>query len=167
VFAIETSLGQPPAEALSRLNEALIRKAVQGRFATLFYGVLAKDGSLTYTNAGHSPPIVVGPSGIRRLSHGGTIVGVFPEAIYEQETVALSPGEVVVVFSDGVPEAFNPDWEEFGDDRLVEAVRTNADLPPSELLECLLEAVRAFANNAVQSDDVTVMVLRYNNSVES
>jgi phosphoserine phosphatase RsbU/P len=161
IFAIEASLDHPPAEALARLNETLIRKAVQGRFATLFYGVLSRDGRLTYTNAGHNPPLVLGRSGLRRLSTGGTIVGIFPEARYEQETITLDPGDLVVVFSDGVTEAFNADWEEFGDARLIECVSENAALPPVALLEKVMDAVRGFVKDAVQSDDVSVIVLRY------
>jgi sigma-B regulation protein RsbU (phosphoserine phosphatase) len=161
IFAIEASLDHPPAEALARLNETLIRKAVQGRFATLFYGVLSRDGRLTYTNAGHNPPLVLGRSGLRRLSTGGTIVGIFPEASYEQETITLDPGDLVIVFSDGVTEAFNADWEEFGDARLIESVRENAALPPAALLEKVMTAVRGFVKDAVQSDDVSVLVLRY------
>ena len=161
VFAIEASLNHSPAEALVRINEALIRKAVQGRFATLFYGVLSPDGRLTYTNAGHVPPLVVGASGIRRLQRGGTIVGVFPDAQYEQETVTLDPGDLVIVFSDGVTEAFNAEWEEFGETRLIDAVRANAGLSPVALLEQVIAAVHGFVKDAVQSDDVTVVVLRY------
>jgi sigma-B regulation protein RsbU (phosphoserine phosphatase) len=161
VFAIEASLGHSPADALAALNETLIRKAVEGRFATLFYGALSGEGTLTYTNAGHNPPIVLGTSGLRRLSSGGTIVGIFPDAKYEQETITLDAGDLVVVFSDGVTEAFNADWEEFGNDRLIECVRANAALSPVALLEQIMTAVRRFVKDAVQSDDVTVVVLRY------
>jgi phosphoserine phosphatase RsbU/P len=161
VFAIEASLGHAPADMLAALNATLIRKAVEGRFATIFYGALSGDGRLTYTNAGHNPPLVLGTAGLRRLSSGGTIVGVFQEAEYDQETVTLDPGDLVVVFSDGVTEAFNANWEEFGNDRLIECVRANADLPPVALLEQIVAAVRRFANDAVQSDDMTVLILRY------
>jgi serine phosphatase RsbU (regulator of sigma subunit) len=161
VFAIEASLGHSPSAALVALNETLIRKAVEARFATLFYGVLSDQGNLTYTNAGHNPPIVLGTSGLRRLSSGGTIVGIFPDITYEQETVTLDPGDLVVVFSDGVTEAFNAEWEEFGNDRLVDCVLANATLPPVALLEQIMAAVHGFVKDAVQSDDVTVVVLRY------
>jgi sigma-B regulation protein RsbU (phosphoserine phosphatase) len=160
-FAIEASLGHSPAETLAALNGTLIRKAVEGRFATIFFGALSRDGSLTYTNAGHNPPIVLGPSGLRRLFSGGTIVGVFPDAKYEQETIVLDPGDLVVVFSDGVTEAFNAEGEEFGNDRLIECVRANAALPPVELLDQITLAVRRFMNDEAQSDDVTVVILRY------
>jgi sigma-B regulation protein RsbU (phosphoserine phosphatase) len=161
VFAAEASLGHPPAETLAALNSTLIRKAVEYRFATIFYGVLSGDGRLTYGNAGHNPPVVIGASGLRRLWPGGTIVGVLPEATYEQTTITLDPGDLVVVFSDGVTEAFNAEWEDFGDDRLVECVRANAHLSPAALIDQIMAAVHGFVKDAVQSDDVTVVVLRY------
>jgi serine phosphatase RsbU (regulator of sigma subunit) len=161
IFVTEASLGHSPAEALVRFNHMLIRKAILGRFATLFYGVLAGDGRLTYTNAGHNPPIVAGRSRIRRLASGGTIIGVFPEAVYEQETVQLEPDDVVVVFSDGVTEAFDKEWNEFGDERLVDYVRTNRDLPPMKLLDELIASIKAFVGGAPQSDDMTILILRY------
>ena len=161
VFTIEAALGHSPAGTVAAINDALIRKAVQGRFATLFYGSLSRGGDLTYTTAGHHPPIVLGQSGLRRLVTGGTIVGIFPDAKYEQETVALTPGDVIVVFSDGVTEAFNAEWEDFGIDRLIENVQAHAALPPSELIEEVMAAVHRFVQGAVQSDDMTVLVLRY------
>ena len=75
--------------------------------------------------------------------------------------IRLEPGDLVVVFSDGVTEAFNPEREEFGDDRLVRCVRENADLRPAELLEQILTAVRRFMKDAEPSDDMTIVVLRY------
>jgi serine phosphatase RsbU (regulator of sigma subunit) len=161
VFATEASLGHPPAEALARINATMIRKAVRGRFATLFYGVLGRDGRLTYTNAGHNPPVVIGVSGLRRLTVGGTIVGILPDAMYEQETVALDPGDVVIVFSDGVTEAVNGAWEVFGDDRLIQSVEANREHPPVKLLGRVMDDVKAFVGSAVQSDDMTLLVLRY------
>lgn len=167
IFVTEASFGRSPADAVARLNQMLLRKAILGRFATLFYGVLARDGQLTYTNAGHNPPLVISRGNqtdepaIRRLDCGGTIIGAFPDARYEQATVQLVAGDLVVVFSDGVTEAFNAEWEEFGDARLVESVRANRDLPPVSLLARVMASIKAFVKDAAQSDDVTVLVLRY------
>ena len=161
IFAIEASLGHPPGESLARLNDTMFRKAVQGRFATMFYAVLAQDGRLTYTNAAHNPPIVIGRAGLRRLSVGGTIVGAFPGSVYAQDTVTLDPGDLVIVFSDGVTESFNEAWEEFGDERLIACVEANRTCGPADLLARVVASVKAFAGNAVPSDDMTVLVLRY------
>ena len=119
-----------------------------------------QSGHLTYVNAGHNPPIVIGTAGLRRLSTGGTIVGAFPESVYEQETVALDPGDILVIFSDGVTEAFNEQWEEFGDDRLVACVTANCERLSEEMLGRIVDTVKAFTGNAAASDDMTVLVLR-------
>lgn len=161
IFAIEASLGHSPADAVGHVNEALKRKAVQARFATVFYGMLARDGRLTYTNAGHNPPLLVTGSEIRRLQRGGTIVGAFSDAKYENDEVTLTAGDLLVLFSDGVTEAFNDDWEEFGEARLIECVRTNAGLTPAALIDAVVASVGVFVKDAVQSDDLAMLVMRY------
>jgi sigma-B regulation protein RsbU (phosphoserine phosphatase) len=160
-FAIEAMLSRSPAETLARINDALLRKVAEGRFATMFYAVLSRDGRLTCTNAGHNAPILIGPSGVRRLHRGGTIVGALADARFEQETVALESGDCLVAFSDGVTEAFNAEWEEFGDERLMACVQAHAGEPPAVLLARVMASVREFVADAVQSDDLTVLVLRY------
>ena len=162
IFATEAGLGRSPADAMERANNTLMRKALQARYATVFYGILAPGGQLTYTNAGHNAPLLVRASGIERLKTGGTILGAFPDATFEQGIVTLSPGDLIVVFSDGVTEAFAGELEEFGEERLIECVRNNATLPPRALLDQVMAAVRAFTGDSPQSDDQTVLVLRYN-----
>ena len=77
-----------------------------------------------------------------------------------KDSSRLVPGDLIVVFSDGVTEAFTGEWEEFGEDRLIECVRANATLAPRELLDKVMAAVRAFSGDSPQSDDQTVLVLR-------
>jgi sigma-B regulation protein RsbU (phosphoserine phosphatase) len=161
IFATEAGLGRSPADAMERANNTLMRKALQARYATAFYGILAPGGQLTYTNAGHNAPLLVRASGIERLKTGGTILGAFPDATFSQGSLSLSPSDLVVVFSDGVTEAFAGEWEEFGEERLIECVRSNATLAPRALLDQVLAAVRAFTGDSPQSDDQTVLVLRY------
>jgi serine phosphatase RsbU (regulator of sigma subunit) len=81
--------------------------------------------------------------------------------MFEQETLHLDPGDVLVVFSDGITEAFNGDGEEFGDDRLVSCVQESRELAPPALLEHLFERVHRFTAGAVQSDDLTALVVRF------
>jgi sigma-B regulation protein RsbU (phosphoserine phosphatase) len=128
---------------------------------TIFFGVLDKEGRLTYCNAGHNAPLLVGKRGVRRLEEGGLIVGMFEHAIYEQETVQLDPGDVVIVFSDGVSEALSAANEEFGEARLQALVSGHAQDSPDVTLEHVLDAVREFTRGAVQNDDVTALVVRY------
>jgi phosphoserine phosphatase RsbU/P len=103
--------------------------------------VLSDDGRLTYCNAGHNPPFLVGQSGLRRLERGGLIVGAFTDATFEEETLQLDAGDTLVVFSDGVTEALNTDWDEFGQEQLISCVIAHLQLPPVALLKCVLDAV--------------------------
>lgn len=162
IFATEGALGHSPAEAMERANDTLMRKALQNRFATVFYAALDTGGHLAYTNAGHNAPFHISGTTVSRLKTGGTIVGAFPATTFEQAVVVLSPGDLVVVFSDGVTEAFTGDWEEeFGEDRLLACIRANESLSPQDMLTRVMAAVRAFAGESPQSDDQTVLVLRY------
>ena len=161
IFSAQAYGGGAPAETLNRVNQALIRRAIESRFATIFYGILSKDGRLTYCNAGHNPPLLFGRDGFRRLEKGGLIVGLFEHAIFEEDTVELQPGDFLVVFSDGVTEAMSATGEEFGEDRLLKCVNANRSLEPMRMLEAVIAAVKLFAAGANQSDDVTAMVLRY------
>jgi serine phosphatase RsbU (regulator of sigma subunit) len=160
-FAACAQLGATPAQILKRVNDALVRRAIESRFATVVYGALSCDGRLTYCNAGHNPPLLIGKGGLRRLDKGGLIVGVFEQATFEEETVQLDPGDTLIVFSDGISEALNPDGDEFGEERLVSCVETNRELPPAILLECVLDTVQRFRADAAQNDDLTLLVLRY------
>lgn len=156
-----SEVGSAPAETVRRVNESLVRRAAHARFATMLYGVLSCDGRLSYCNAGHNAPFLIGRRGLVRLEKGGLIVGVFTGATFEEETLQLDPGDTLVMFSDGISEAFNPCGDEFGEERLLECVTTHQELAPSSLLECVLDTVRQFADGAQQSDDLTLLVLRY------
>jgi serine phosphatase RsbU (regulator of sigma subunit)/pSer/pThr/pTyr-binding forkhead associated (FHA) protein len=161
VLATQTSFGGGPAAALARVNEVLIRRAVAARFVTLFFAALSPDGTLTCCNAGHNPPFLVSGSSVRRLEAGGLICGLFETATYEEETVQMQPGDVLVMFSDGVSEALNAAGEEFGDQRILECVEQNVQANASRTLECLVRTVKAFAAGTVQSDDMTAVIVRY------
>ena len=160
-FASQVATVGSPAELMAHVNKTLIRRAIQSRFCTVIYGTLSDSGSLTYSNAGHNPPVLLGRNGLRRLETGGLILGLFPHATYDEETLQLEEGDTLVVFSDGVTEAVNARDEEFGEARMLEAVQAHAGDSPEEMLEHLLAAVRTFAADAAQNDDVTALVLRY------
>jgi serine phosphatase RsbU (regulator of sigma subunit) len=160
IFAAQAALGGNPAETMTRINRALLRRAIEARFATMFYAVLWSDGRLSYCNAGHESPIIVGRTQ-RSLDTGGVVLGLFDNAKYEVETVQLEPGDTIVVFSDGVSEARNHADEELGRERLVTALGSVRDISSEATLEKLLAAVRDFTAGAPQADDVTALVLRY------
>lgn len=161
VFASQASSGSSPAIALARVNQALIRRSIESRFATAFYAVVSPDGRLTYCNAGHNPPLLVSKNGVTHLDKGGLILGLFEHAVFEEETVPLQPGDLLVTFSDGVTEALSASGEEYGEARLLECIQAHRDATVPDLLERILASVRDFTAGAVQSDDVTALVVRY------
>ncbi len=161
IFAAQAASSDPPSLTVSRVNLALYRRGIESRFVTLMYGALYPDGRLQYCNAGHNPPLVVGPTDFRRLERGGPIVGLFEGATYEEETVTLTVGDWLIVYSDGVSEALSAEGEEYGESRILTCVRKNLDMEPQALLESLFADVRDFARGAAQSDDITAMVLRF------
>lgn len=128
---------------------------------TLLYGVLERDGRLTYCNAGYNPPFLVGRDGVRRLETGGVIVGLSDEAEFDEETLTLKAGDILVVFTDGVSEALSKGGEEFGDDRLLEAIQADPTLNAEAMLAAIFASVDAFTADAAQSDDITTLVVRY------
>ena len=162
MFSVEATYQATAAPLMTRLNHGLFRRAIEARFLTSFYGMLAPDGSLMYCNAGHNAPMVVSPTGVRRLETGGVVLGLFEHASYDEETIRLKPGDLLVSFSDGVSEAMNEQGEEFTDERLIECVNANLGRPPQEVLDALFANVKAFCGEADQSDDVTAVLVRYN-----
>jgi len=162
MFSAEATYQTSAASLITRLNHGLFRRAIEARFLTTFYGMLGKDGSLTYCNAGHNAPMLVSPSGVRRLETGGVVLGLFDHAAFDEETVTMNPGDLLVTFSDGVTEALNPAGEEFCDERLVASIQTHLGKPLKDLVEAVLTDVRAFCAGATQSDDITIVMVRFN-----
>jgi phosphoserine phosphatase RsbU/P len=161
VFASQASSGSGPATTLARVNQALIRRSVEARFATAFYGVLGPTGALTYCNAGHNPPLLLRANSVERLEQGGLILGLFEHATFEEATVQLQPGDLLITFSDGVTEAMSASSEEYGESRLLETVESHRTQKVTELVDTIFASVRAFTTGADQSDDVTALVVRY------
>ena len=161
MFAAQAYSASGPAEAIARVNQALFRRAIEARFVTLFYGILRPDGQLVYCNAGHNPPFLVGPNGVRRLETGGLIVGLFDATEFEEETLPLTAGDMLVVFTDGVSEALNKEGEEFGDDRLLASIQAVPDATAEAMLARVFESVVKFTAGVAPSDDITALVVRY------
>jgi sigma-B regulation protein RsbU (phosphoserine phosphatase) len=164
MFSAEAMYHGSAAPVLARLNRGLLRRGVEARFVTTFYAMLAPDGSLTYSNGGHNAPVLVRADSVRRLETGGMVLGLFEHADFDEETVHLQAGDVVVAFSDGVSEALNEAGEEFTDQRLLESINANRGGTPQQLLDGLLADVRAFCGGATPSDDVTIVVVRFDGS---
>jgi serine phosphatase RsbU (regulator of sigma subunit) len=161
-FAALAPVGRTPADTMERINAALLRRAVDARFATMFHGVLDEDGRLQYSNGGQEPPFVVRQSGeISLLEIGGPVIGLLNGISYDFDVTPLAPGDLVVVCSDGVTEARSASGDEFGRDRAIEAIRTHHGAKPDVVIDALMAAMREFVGIAAQADDITVLVLRY------
>ena len=161
MFASETRAGDGPAATLARINRRIAARHLGSRFATIAYGVLSPDGRFVYANAGHNPPALVARGRITRLTEGGPILGVFPDARFDEATLRLDDGDTLVMFTDGVTEARNGADEEFGEVRLMASARASASAPPLAVLDRLFGEVRDFCRGANQADDITMTVTRF------
>lgn len=115
---------------------------------------------LRYTNAGHLQPILIREGKASALPGDGMVVGLMPNVSYEQQEMQLLPGDLVAIFSDGIPEAENAAEQEFGEARLGELLRTHADRPLDELIEVVTCAVDEWAHDPAARDDTTIVVMR-------
>ena len=161
IFTARALSSHGPAETMATVNQALLRRAIEARFATMMYGIISPTGTLAYCNAGHNPPMLLSRGVVRRLECGGLVLGLFQHAAYDEESLQLQPDDVLVVFSDGVSEALSAAGEEFGEDRILTCVQPHLQDDPPALLAQLFAVVREFTKGALQNDDVTALVLRY------
>jgi phosphoserine phosphatase RsbU/P len=157
------TLGTDPARLFNHLNRFLCDHAEVGRYATMFFGILDDKGGLEYINAGHPSPILIRRDGNTEeaFTEGSFPVGLVPEAEYSIACVKLEPGDTLVLFSDGVTEAMDPQEEFFGVPRLKQFLVGHNETPLDELQKLLLEAVENFARGASQADDLTLLLVRY------
>ena len=153
--------GEGPAATLTHINRGLAERRLEARFATLVFAVLSADGRLVYATAGHNAPALLARDGIHRLSVGGSILGAFADATFEEATLRLQPNDRLVMFTDGVTEARNAANDEFGEARLLSRLSCDAGVLPRELLEHIFADVRGFCHGVDQTDDITVTVTRY------
>jgi sigma-B regulation protein RsbU (phosphoserine phosphatase) len=160
LLAGEAETTDPPGSILTRMNRALCRRRVGARFVTVFFGHLTPDGRLRYCNAGHNPPVLVRPDGVARLEDGGTVLGLFEHGQYATGETRLAAGDLVVVFSDGVTEMSNAQDEEYGDERLVAAVRAARTNPVREIVDTVTRSLASFAGGVPSRDDVTILAIR-------
>jgi sigma-B regulation protein RsbU (phosphoserine phosphatase) len=146
---------------LALLNQQLYRSTPEQKYATMFLGFYDQTTRrLTYSNAGHLPPILLRATGmVERLEVGGTVVGLFGDMVYPEGVVELAEGDIVVAFSDGITEPEN-DYGEFGEDRLVQIVEENRDLPLPRISDAILAAVIDWIGGEEQPDDMTVVLAR-------
>jgi phosphoserine phosphatase RsbU/P len=153
--------GESPSEICGRLNSFVCRTVTSNKFITFFYALIDMEKrTLRYSNAGHNPPILVRRDGSwMRLSEGGVVLGVLSDRRYSQGELDLSPGDRIVLYTDGVPEARNTSGEEFGEPRLLELILQQSQLDPQELQDRILKSVTEFCGGSPQ-DDSTLIAIR-------
>jgi sigma-B regulation protein RsbU (phosphoserine phosphatase) len=156
------TLGTDPARVINHVNRFLCGHAEVGRYATMFFGILDDDGHLEFINAGHPSPFLI-RNGVAEeaFTEGSFPVGLVPEAEYTAVCLKLEPGDTLVLFSDGVTEAMDPNDELYGVPRLKQVLTGLAECPLEEIQKCVLESVENFARGAHQADDLTLLVVRY------
>jgi len=153
-----------PGDCLAQTNDALCAQNPLDLFVTVFYCILdPKTGVLHYANGGHNPPYVRRAAGpIESLNGaGGLVLGAMPGVRFPTHTVQLLRGDQLVLYTDGVTEAFNPTEELYGTERLVDEVRVHGSGTPAALVERICQSITNFAGTAPQSDDITLTVLTW------
>ena len=159
-----------PDLALQAANERILADTRADLFVTVFYGILDPAfGTLAYCNAGHHPPYWLAPQSsqvarsrepIQSLAGRGIALGVVQDPGWGYSTIELDPGETLLLYTDGVIDAHDPDLAPFGSEGILEAARSNLDQPANHLLEDLLSRLQQFTGDQPQFDDITLLALR-------
>ena len=151
-----------PSESIRRSNQLLYRSTDPEKFATLFYGILDfRKHTLEYSNAGHENPFLLRKeANSDRLEIGGTVLGVVENFPFEEATVKLDPGDVLVIFSDGITEAFDTNDNQFGEAKLADVIAKHRNEPAEAINDHIIAAVRQHAGAAPQADDLTLVVIK-------
>ncbi|HDP98123.1 MAG TPA: hypothetical protein ENN22_02940 [bacterium] len=151
-----------PNKITARINNLIHKNTNYDKFITFFLGILnKKENSFQYVNAGHNPPYLMHQDGkYESLEKGGLLLGMMPNIPYEQGEIKLKSGDWIVMFTDGVTEAQNDAKEEFGEQRLIQIMQENLSISTSAMTSKILAAVKSFSGNLLQSDDVTLLILK-------
>lgn len=155
---------------ISDINRLMCGSTEGNKYATFFYGLYDDDTRhLVYVNAGHNPPMLFRSSGseihkpstsVERLTTGGMVVGMLENVDYQKDRVQFHPGDLLLIYSDGISEAMNIHDEEYGEDRLMELVRPCFQMPVKDLLDLIMRDVSQFVGSAPQSDDMTLVIVK-------
>ena len=158
----QTLVNATARDCVVRSNKLLFESTSSEKFVTLFYSILdPQKHELVYCNAGHDHPFLLseGKEPVR-LKTGGIVVSIMEHFPFEEASVQLQPGDTVVVYSDGIPEAMNAEKELFGEERLTELLVKHHGLPAVELIDMIIGTAKAFAGRTPQSDDMTIIVVK-------
>jgi sigma-B regulation protein RsbU (phosphoserine phosphatase) len=157
-----THIGYATHISMSKVNYLLWESIERNQFVTAFYGILdAKNRTLSYSNAGHNPPILISANGTSRMIKRGELpLGMFRDTRFHEYYLSFEPGDVLVLYTDGVTEAQNPAGEEFGRERLLEAAKAAYELPAREMIASIEMAVLAWTAGHGANDDVTFFIIK-------
>lgn len=150
-------------EVIHEANNLITKDSRSGMFVTLFYAILdVRQKTLTYVNAGHNPPVVFNSmtGDLRMLKAKGIALGAIEDMDYEEITMPLVAGDLIVFYTDGVTEAINVAGEQFGEEKLYALIKEISEMPAREMVRKIESQVRAFCYGAPQYDDITLMVLK-------
>jgi sigma-B regulation protein RsbU (phosphoserine phosphatase) len=158
----QTKLNKSCKDCISFTNDILYHNTAPNKFATLFYGILNNiTHEITYCNAGHNEPFLFSKeNNLTKLSVGGLVAGIVPSYPFEETSFTMLPGELLVLFSDGMTEAMNNNEEEFNEDRLKEVIIKYKTELPENLLEIIFKEVQKFCGNTAQTDDMTIVIIK-------
>jgi phosphoserine phosphatase RsbU/P len=167
----QTLTGFDLAHLVRNVNLLLYDSSDSNRYATFFFAEYdPSTRQLTYVNAGHNAPVVLrrrsedGQYQILRLEEGGPVVGLMPEVSYQQSSITMEPGDVLLGYTDGISEAMNPLDEEWGEDRMIAKALSCPQLSAQQILDCIFESADAFASGAPQHDDMTLILMKIGES---
>jgi sigma-B regulation protein RsbU (phosphoserine phosphatase) len=149
------------AGIVAQLNRQLYANTTPEKYATFFFGIYdEKNRMLTYTNAGHLPPLLICGGKISSLEVTGTVVGLFPSMSYEERTVRICDGDLLIAYTDGITEPENAYGEEYGAERLAETILRHQSAEPCEIVARTMESVKQWSNSPELPDDMTVLIAK-------
>jgi sigma-B regulation protein RsbU (phosphoserine phosphatase) len=155
-------IGYAPHISMAKVNYLLWESIERNQFVTAFYGVLdASNRTLAYTNAGHNPPLVLDKDGkLRFIERGGLPLGMFRDTRYYEYYMSVEPGQVIVLYTDGVTEAANPEGEEYGRERLAQVALDAQDLSAREMISRIHKDVIDWTGGKGATDDITFFIIK-------
>jgi len=158
----QTLFNTSAKDCIGKSNTLLHQSTSSEKFVTLFYGILNHHlHQLQYCNAGHDPPFLFSEGkDTARLRTGGIVLSIMDDYPYSEETVHLEPGDTLLIYSDGVPEAMNASKQQFGEERICELLRQHRTRPVAEQIDIIIAAVKEHAGAYPQSDDITLIALK-------
>jgi serine phosphatase RsbU (regulator of sigma subunit) len=149
------------ARTIERLNRILNKSRLTTKFVSLFYAEFETNGEIVYVNAGHPSPFLLGSAGaFQELPSSGMVLGPSPDATYARRAAKMEPGDILVMYSDGIIEAHDGRGREFGIARLRKLVAEFRKRPAREIAELVLSGVRAYTSGRMAEDDQTIVIVR-------